>query len=385
MSDEIYHYGIKGMKWGIRRFQYKDGRLTSAGKKRYNEDSGNDTTTTESGFKGIHLTDKQKKVIKVGLAVAGAALVAYGGYRLYNSDLAKPVRDQVDNYIKSIFNAQKKMTDDSITFREKVLSENDRSVFKHGGKLTRHAKNELMTREIDTRFGWFKKRFKSTPEEDLAAINEGMFEKLRGASNNCGLCTTAYELRRRGYDVRANYSDNGRSITGLSNFFKNVTILNDSETVKDTHSFREWTRKVTDLLSSQGEGARGNFCGQYVFGGGHSIIYEVVNGDVVFRDGQSGKNYKDAYDALRYFSPGKSNFFRMDNLEINPDTIRDAVSTFGKPRLNRNLMENDPDMARSIRQIIVETKRYYKNNYNQVISLAEAKEMVIEQMFGGTL
>lgn len=33
--DELYHHGIKGMKWGIRRFQNKDGSLTKAGKKRY--------------------------------------------------------------------------------------------------------------------------------------------------------------------------------------------------------------------------------------------------------------------------------------------------------------------------------------------------------------
>ena len=31
----IEHHGILGMKWGVRRYQNKDGSLTSAGKKRY--------------------------------------------------------------------------------------------------------------------------------------------------------------------------------------------------------------------------------------------------------------------------------------------------------------------------------------------------------------
>ena len=31
---ELYHHGIKGQKWGVRRYQNADGSLTSAGKKR---------------------------------------------------------------------------------------------------------------------------------------------------------------------------------------------------------------------------------------------------------------------------------------------------------------------------------------------------------------
>ena len=34
MSNELYHHGIKGMHWGVRRYQNPDGTLTNAGKRR---------------------------------------------------------------------------------------------------------------------------------------------------------------------------------------------------------------------------------------------------------------------------------------------------------------------------------------------------------------
>ncbi len=44
-DGELYHYGVKGMKWGIRRYQNADGTLTSAGKKRAKKEYKEDNET----------------------------------------------------------------------------------------------------------------------------------------------------------------------------------------------------------------------------------------------------------------------------------------------------------------------------------------------------
>lgn len=70
-GDELYHHGIKGQKWGIRRFQNEDGSLTEEGKRqRYtSKDARADLGFKEKG----HLNSVQKHLTSMYKADVNAA------------------------------------------------------------------------------------------------------------------------------------------------------------------------------------------------------------------------------------------------------------------------------------------------------------------------
>ena len=64
MNDYLEHHGIKGQKWGIRRFQREDGTRTEAGKKRYRSDEykrGLAIATCKGGLIGRALYKRKHK------------------------------------------------------------------------------------------------------------------------------------------------------------------------------------------------------------------------------------------------------------------------------------------------------------------------------------
>lgn len=81
--DELYHHGIKGQEWGVRRFQNEDRTWTEAGKRRYEHPTGGRRKRVRNR------DEKLRRMTKAALVVGGTALAAYGGYRLYKSTAPK--------------------------------------------------------------------------------------------------------------------------------------------------------------------------------------------------------------------------------------------------------------------------------------------------------
>lgn len=76
MDTTLYHHGVKGHKWGIRRYQNPDGTWTDAGKKRYGDSDGDSNRVSNK------TPSDTKRKVAVGVAtgaaiVAGTVLTAY--------------------------------------------------------------------------------------------------------------------------------------------------------------------------------------------------------------------------------------------------------------------------------------------------------------------
>ena len=102
MEYELYHAGIKGMKWGVRRYQNKDGSLTPAGKKRYAQDAA------EGGY------DRE----------------GYGGrrYKTGKGGRVEALNANPDKWVKDDLSKSRRLVDESTTMANKLKSATDTSI-----------------------------------------------------------------------------------------------------------------------------------------------------------------------------------------------------------------------------------------------------------------
>lgn len=106
-KDDLYlaHHGIKGQKWGIRRYQNKDGTYTPAGKNHRMKDGSRKSISEQS----LSFVKKHKKALAVGATTVASGLAIYGAYSLYKEagyqpsgyrtyGLYEPLSDHINDY-----------------------------------------------------------------------------------------------------------------------------------------------------------------------------------------------------------------------------------------------------------------------------------------------
>lgn len=334
-DDELYHHGIIGQRWGIRRWQNKDGTYNEAGKKRYFGSQGTKKTLSD------RFEDYQKKQLKKQFDIDDETLK---NTKLKDLDVTqfRPKHETNSKSEARKFVANLAM--DALVPGMQVYLPLD--IYRGGKALVGHVKSKKYAEEregepIDEKTGFHLKTKELSEKDDLKRVNPDINDFNSNSKSNCVLCTMTCEMRNRGYDVTANKAGIGYFDREIGNFFKGYKTehidnpkfakkFRDPDADKGANAYggggKDYAARVIDKIEkSQPEGARGNisvvWAGMFG-GGGHSMYYEIKNGKLIVKDGQIGKIYTDPTKILKMTT--SVDIGRLDNLQFNPEGIKEC-------------------------------------------------------------
>ena len=317
MDSFLMHYGIKGQKWGVRRFQNADGTLTPEGKERYLK------STSQADQQNLSFREKWRTREANNLEKAWEALDAEVKIDREKTKQTKSDGRIVDDVLWTIINPA----------NAAFLAADGMMAVSAKMKLKKYMKNREENSEKDPKTGlYLKKDGQYSEKMDLEVVNPGFRDLTSNTKNNCMLCTTTYDMRKRGYDVTAQLDSEGYAFSDIKNWYpkakvEKISRFNDNGIgIKQ----KEYIQKTIDTLKKQGDGARGNLMMLWPLGGGHSVYYEIKNGNLVIKDAQTAKTYDYEKNSFMKATPKPEallnnawgfSYARLDNIEPDIEKI----------------------------------------------------------------
>lgn len=274
--QDLRHYGVKGMKWGVHKKDDLIGRVKGQGEK----------PLSKKRSKQVEMVGSFKSTsVEVLAAFANALTMGLGGVaigvasEMYGDRKAKQET------------AESRMLKASLELKQK--------------------KKEL---SID---------------QDIKAVNPKYIGLANGYHNNCSNVTMAYELRRRGYDVTAKPLFGGRPSNEINKMFGNPKVTSMTPSYEKGNKVKP-ADQVRSSIGKQPVGARGGIRVRYEGAGmGHIFNWEMTNTGVRFVDAQDSGRKRDR--PLNNTGSKLSNveWFRTDNAKINMKLVGNSVKNRG--------------------------------------------------------
>ena len=207
--------------------------------------------------------------------------------------------------------------------RKKEYQKNSPSFMDEFKKTPVTETSEEALAKINPHVDWSYSQYKyynDLPDEQVKKLKDSgkVSQKTVGDTQaydmNCMNCTTAYELRRRGYDVEAgSWRASNTQYASLENWYEGVKV----KEVKKTNNL------IKAIQSDNPPGSRGNLMVQWSNGGGHSMAYEVDSkGKVHILDPQTNSVVDE--DKLPDLI-SSAHYTRTDNLKLK-EGVLDTVA-----------------------------------------------------------
>lgn len=351
--NELYHHGVKGQKWGVRRYQYADGTLTPAGRKRYNNTSSSATQRVSN-----MLNMKVKDVVN-------------------NAKFKVTGKQYVDSYLKKGTSFSRIQTSENFekfafyaTYKKK---DQDKYLGLFGKNLTDRAAAEARKAE---------KTAKETGDEDDAK----KAKELRDRSNNMKVYQLKLESTKK---LKIPSDENAADIT--TGLLKKDKDFRENVVASIRDSKEKMRRPTQQLLFKQAQNAL-NKDPSKMTSSEKVSVYKALNlsltnhnpQEIAAQDRFYGELKKKGYNALldyndreysSYHAKRPMIVFDVDSIrlqsvaETNPAVINKLYKKYNAERIRKEVTANSIGLARKYAsKTVSDCDSYMRNRLERYLS-----------------